>query len=69
MENIVDALRLCQRDCKEAQNASKALAIVNMAVLKKDSARTIETMKNRSDMFSLAKLQMDISISLALVEI
>jgi len=51
MENILDALKSCRRHCREASNVSTALAIVNMAVLQKDSDHTFETLKHRSGNF------------------
>jgi hypothetical protein len=47
MDNVLDALRICRRDCREALSASAALAILNMAVLRKDPENTLRVLRNK----------------------
>ena len=47
MENIVDAIKVLRKNCREAATSATALAIVNMAVLRRDAENTFRTLKHK----------------------
>ena len=47
MENITEAIRICRKNSRESLSSAAALAILNMAVLKKDADNTFRHLKSK----------------------